>query len=1359
MKKLFSKIETKIDNTSRESNNYTGKVFVVGRQTVTVEDVLAEGGFAIVYSVKASNGSRYALKRMYVNNEQDLNVAKREIQIASSLSGHKNIIGYIDSSLTATGGGVYEVLLLMPYCQENVFGMMKSRGKATFTESEVLTIFCDTCEAVSRLHHCKTPIIHRDLKVENILVNENGNYVLCDFGSATARVLNPLEKGVAVVEEEIKRYTTLSYRSPEMVDMYCGKLISTKADIWALGCLLYKICFFTLPFGESTLAIQSGNFSIPDSSRYSKGLHQLIRYMLEPDPEQRPDIYQVSSIAFQLLGRENPVKNLMKSTTPNLDEIPIPPFESELKKTQIKVQTSKTVAPVIEGTSVMPRQRPKGSSATPLNLNNIPLTLCPSPTLAKKSQSPVVPAAQTNFQGNVPYNPPFPAPSSNSSNQNFSPNFFPTPEMPPPHLDSLFQSSIYPDPFRDDSGASPTTADANNGNKIESRDNFMSQAPASLPVNIVSPVSPENPLFDTGSVTQGVSLQMRSGLTESSNVIGGNSTPPASPTLAVPRGHRRNMSDTTAFNKAYASETSQFLAPFESSIKPRSVTSPTESCEDPNRTLAPMGTSASTKDLSRAMGPDSRSLSADVADWNPFEEAPFSQLTEDHIFGAEFDKIRRGSSNSLQGMKSKEGSTMSVSEDPFSSAPFSLPLRSRDRTNKGPHSSGKTVSKKPVTETLPEETTLYDSSPEQHVIASEGEALINTEPESDQPISPPFVKAPLEDRSKYEKLTQGVYDATSSTSSSDEDVKSKKKKKINIPEKLHSVYKTVEIPIKNLRSDRNKSEKKKKKKGEKVAGNEKSAERGSDPESDDDSIGSASDLREEEDSRRPAKDDAISETISESIKTCGSSAYHAECESMATHEEDCTSRIIRTKQRQETKKAAVQSEDMLFVGHQYGEKPLLMDDELDSDCETKQYNNKWASKDVRTNKADIWIAPSSSFEDNNDVFALAPFSKLKPKLDLEDNLETDQNPIVTKTFEDDFTESGENQVVTATTPNSNPFLEDFIPAEPSLPTPSIEVPSHKLNYFDEVNFQPNFEASFPDLPKEHRASYESVELRVKREPMDFPNKSSAELRAKREPTDFPTRGSVELRSKREPMDFPNRGSIELRSKREVLDFPNRGSVELRTQREPMDFSNRSSVELRVKQDPIDIPNRGSFELKRDNYDSRRESFEPKRESLKRESMEMSKKEHLFTELLLPNTYVSKNLPSPMSSRSSLKLEFIDENQTQDGGHKNKKDKKKDKEQKTKYFLIDDNLSDDSSAFAGKPKKSSKSDKTSKKANSKSKKSSKDRNDGGFSNMSFEDFPSDDREIIESSIMPFEVLRSPEQEQKSFGMKRIGNPFS
>uniref|UniRef100_A0A1B6C1S1 Protein kinase domain-containing protein n=1 Tax=Clastoptera arizonana TaxID=38151 RepID=A0A1B6C1S1_9HEMI len=77
MKKLFSKIDN-----SKELNSYLGKVFTLGKITVTVEEVLAEGGFAVVFLVKGSNNKKFALKRMYVNNEHDLSVAKREIQIS-----------------------------------------------------------------------------------------------------------------------------------------------------------------------------------------------------------------------------------------------------------------------------------------------------------------------------------------------------------------------------------------------------------------------------------------------------------------------------------------------------------------------------------------------------------------------------------------------------------------------------------------------------------------------------------------------------------------------------------------------------------------------------------------------------------------------------------------------------------------------------------------------------------------------------------------------------------------------------------------------------------------------------------------------------------------------------------------------------------------------------------------------------------------------------------------------------------------------------------------------------------------------------------------------------------------------------
>uniref|UniRef100_A0A7M4FVP0 BMP2 inducible kinase n=1 Tax=Crocodylus porosus TaxID=8502 RepID=A0A7M4FVP0_CROPO len=306
---------------------------------------------------------RCALKRMYVNNVPDLNICRREITIMKELSGHKNIVGYLDCAINPVSDNVWEVLILMEYCRAGqVVNQMNQRLQTGFTESEVLRIFCDTCEAVARLHQCKTPIVHRDLKVENILLNDNGNYVLCDFGSATNKFLNPQKDGVNVVEEEIKKYTTLSYRAPEMINLYGGKPITTKADIWALGCLLYKLCFFTLPFGESQVAICDGSFTIPDNSRYTHHLHCLIRYMLEPEQERRPDIFQVSYFAFKLAKKDCPLSNINNSSVPSTLPEPMTASEAAARKSQIKARITDAVGPT--ETSIAPRQRPKANSST-----------------------------------------------------------------------------------------------------------------------------------------------------------------------------------------------------------------------------------------------------------------------------------------------------------------------------------------------------------------------------------------------------------------------------------------------------------------------------------------------------------------------------------------------------------------------------------------------------------------------------------------------------------------------------------------------------------------------------------------------------------------------------------------------------------------------------------------------------------------------------------------------------------------------------------------------------------------------------------------------------------------------------------
>ncbi|XP_017029430.1 uncharacterized protein Nak isoform X1 [Drosophila kikkawai] len=1074
MKKILSKFErnenSRLDNphnssssssSSNEKNSFVGKVFTVGRVTVTVEDVLAEGGFAMVFLARGNGGgsasaTKYALKRMYVNNEHDLNVAKREIQIASNLSGHKNIIGYVDSSITPTGNGVCEVLLLMPYCKHHMLAMMNARLHVGFTEPEVLTIFCDIAEAVSRLHYCQTPILHRDLKVENILQTDAGNFVLCDFGSATAKTLNPQQHGVTVVEEEIQKYTTLSYRAPEMIDLYNGKSITTKADIWALGCMLYKLCFFSLPFGESTLAIQNGQFSIPDSSKYSKGMHQLIKYMLDTDMERRPNIWQVCEVAFRLSGKDNPVQNLHKTPTPNFDLLLVPPFESEAKRISAaasKAAKSQNVSVVEAGTSVAPRSRPKGSSAVHGG-NALGLGLPPSPSPRLNITSPQPVAVVEQFQANFPAMPaavPAAAPPPQGA-----------PVGPPVPASNLFEPSGYPDPFNEPAGgtAIPTAATV-----------------------------PEEPKKEETVVVPQDLAAAGDGGTPTKSML----TPPKP---SGGGGHRRNVSDTSAFNKTFANETSQFLAPFNNNLAamgdgPQTLAS---AASNPGIYAASSANTAPVS-ISELMKPGHTAVEKRVEAWNPFEEEqPFSQMTEDHIFEAEFDKIRqRGSQGSITTKSASTTSTLTpteqnasgvvvvpvaapvappvatplataaappppittavsphppmASEDPFGSAPFSLPPGLREKASSLRKTGAKFIGASTgaagalvtggggvvgagANTASNSNSSKWLLSPTLEVSSEEKTSLISklkTDSENGgggvgAGAGEGYVKLPLEDRNKYEKL-RSKDQPTSDDSDSDEGsgeffqqdsdegsssfIKQMQMVTSTLPETIHKIqqvaYHKVDktsshLPIvKKLRQTTTKKPTSAAHQAAQqlnlmaaaVAAQAEEAAKAA--ESDGDSIGSASDLRAEDDDlfdenprsqtlaklRRPLP--AEMDGISESVKTCSSSAYHAECESVTTHEDDVRSRVVvkvRMKKKDRTNLLLVTtgngdhpsapSEELSPTSsdlHKFGDRPLLLDDELD-------YGDSGESK---TSTESPMAPPPPVPESEEDVFALAPF--------------------------------------------------------------------------------------------------------------------------------------------------------------------------------------------------------------------------------------------------------------------------------------------------------------------------------------------------------------------------------------------------
>lgn len=112
------------------------------------------------------------------------------------------------------------------------------------------------------MHTRTPPIAHRDIKLENILIASDGSLRLCDFGSCSTRS-GPIRSKAERVDEQdvIDRFTTRVYRAPEMVDLYSGVAIDHRVDVWALGCLLYSLCFKRHPFDDDgSLAVISARY-------------------------------------------------------------------------------------------------------------------------------------------------------------------------------------------------------------------------------------------------------------------------------------------------------------------------------------------------------------------------------------------------------------------------------------------------------------------------------------------------------------------------------------------------------------------------------------------------------------------------------------------------------------------------------------------------------------------------------------------------------------------------------------------------------------------------------------------------------------------------------------------------------------------------------------------------------------------------------------------------------------------------------------------------------------------------------------------------------------------------------------------
>ncbi|CCF55543.1 hypothetical protein KAFR_0A01040 [Kazachstania africana CBS 2517] len=317
-----------------------GAVVAVGRHKVEIIKYLAEGGFAQIYSVnfieylnefsnepdstedsnidefqqfKLEPGNLACLKRVMVPDENGLNELRNEVNVMRKLKGTPNIVQYYDSNASRRhdGNPGFEVLLLMELCPNNsLLDYMNQRLTTKLSEKEILKIMYDVTLGISQMHYLQKPLIHRDIKIENVLVDSSNNFKLCDFGSTSACFpIVTSHQEIAVLTQNIYVHTTPQYRSPEMIDLYRNLPIDEKSDIWALGVFLYKLLFYTTPF-EMTgqFAILHSKYEIPPNN-YSSRLINLIIIMLAENPNLRPNIYQVMHQVCITIGIEPPIKD------------------------------------------------------------------------------------------------------------------------------------------------------------------------------------------------------------------------------------------------------------------------------------------------------------------------------------------------------------------------------------------------------------------------------------------------------------------------------------------------------------------------------------------------------------------------------------------------------------------------------------------------------------------------------------------------------------------------------------------------------------------------------------------------------------------------------------------------------------------------------------------------------------------------------------------------------------------------------------------------------------------------------------------------------------------------------------------
>ena len=213
------------------------------RDTYEVERFLGEGAFAEVYRVKHRFLGRQAMK---VFKFAGMTIKETEKMLGEAILlskiGHPNIIRVFDANVTETSKGECGYFTMEYIAGGSMERFWQSHSNKFVPIETAIDIMKQVCAGLSVAHSSSPPIIHRDIKPQNILIGYDGTGIrvrLSDFG--LAKHVNPLTLLASAKG-------TKPFKAPEVFKDF--QMDSCTGDVWALGCTLYLLLTDRYPYSD-----------------------------------------------------------------------------------------------------------------------------------------------------------------------------------------------------------------------------------------------------------------------------------------------------------------------------------------------------------------------------------------------------------------------------------------------------------------------------------------------------------------------------------------------------------------------------------------------------------------------------------------------------------------------------------------------------------------------------------------------------------------------------------------------------------------------------------------------------------------------------------------------------------------------------------------------------------------------------------------------------------------------------------------------------------------------------------------------------------------------------------------------------